>query len=1309
MDTGVNVKGIKPVAMAVFQQEHHVFVNQAYCTLLGYNSLYELRSKRLEEVVAPDSINPFMETLQRCLEDEHRAPPLIMQLLRSDGTMAIVECRAERSAFDDQPALQAFFEEHEADAPEPLRTAEGLFAQVFANSDAAMLIAEPASGHILEANQSAANFYGHSIEQLKALRIFDISALPPRDAACLLGEMAEGTVSRSAEQHCTASGELRNVEVFSSPIDIDQRRLVQLTIVDHSARFASEQELRSSEEHYRRLVETSSDIVFSLDEDGAWSFVNEAARSIYGLAPDHLIGSSIWERSAPECADADRAMIDRVARGESVFRHKTRHLRRDGSIVALSINIVPIVTDSGFGGMTGTATDVTEEERAKQAHEESERSYRSLFQTAGDSIFVTSLSGVIISYNVMAEEVLLYDGEELHGQNIAAIEHSQFARHMETLVVKARLQGTAFFETQFKRKDNTLLDAEVTMRIAEWKQEPSLLIFVRDVSARKRTEAALRQTEINHRALLDSIRSPVVALNDELKVQYCNEAFAEFLRRDGEELRMMLLYELFPDFAGSEAYSAILSVLEDGQSRVVEGEADGYIYNATIYRTPLGIIAIFEDVTDRRFVDMALKEYRKHLEQVIEERTAEINEINRRLKVELEQRQSIEAELRTAHDELEVRVRERTQDLEEANESLRREFDERGKAETALRESEERYRELVQNTGEGITVVDENEVFVFANPAADQMFGVERGGLVGRSFAEFTSAEQFSMLKEKTEERRRGISETYEMNIRTSTGEARYHQISVNPYFDEAGKYIGAHTISVDITGRVIAEEALRQSEERFRRLVELSPVGIFVYVEGRIVFINSAGAAMFGATSTDELIGRQVMDFVHPDFRERVAERTRAIIEEQREAPLVTERFVRVDGSEIDVEVGAIPMTYQGQQSVQVVARDITERVRLQEQLFQQQKEESIITLAGGVAHDFNNILIGVLGSASLLRDSLHPADPGIELCDTIRVAAERMTDLTTKLLAYARGAKHDPQPLHINHALEDALIMLRGNLLPSVSVERQLDPQAWPVYADRGQLNQVFINLIINANEAMYEKGGHLRLSTANEQHSHPWRAPDQQAMQAGDFVHITVSDSGTGMSEETRARVFEPFFSTKFRGRGLGLAAAKGIIRNHGGAIYVESEVGYGATFHLILPRSAEEPQEQPEVAHPRHAEGAKVLIVDDEALILKVASKILSSYGYQVLTAIDAEQGLEVFAEHMDDLDLVIVDLQMPGVGGWEMLRQVREMRADIKVALCSGYDENSVVDRANQDQIDGFIKKPYDSKTLSSRVQELLGR
>ncbi len=507
---------------------------------------------------------------------------------------------------------------------------------------------------------------------------------------------------------------------------------------------------------------------------------------------------------------------------------------------------------------------------------------------------------------------------------------------------------------------------------------------------------------------------------------------------------------------------------------------------------------------------------------------------------------------------------------------------------------------------------------------------------------------------------------------------------------------------------RVAAEAALRESESRYRLLVEhAADVIVMIDAEGRVIFQSPSTTRVLGYAE-GAMLGRPVLSFVHADDTDHVSQLMAEALQSGGPVSVDSVRIQHQDASWRTFEgSGARMLDANGQPVLVAAARDITERVLLQQQLIQSQKMEAVGRLAGGVAHDFNNLLTVMLGYSNLLLDQLAENPLLHQEVDEIKRAATRAAGLTQQLLAFSRKQVLALRVVDLNRELDGMSGMLRQILGEDVSLEMRLKPDVGRVRVDPGQLEQVIMNLVINARDAMPE-GGRLKLTTRDVALDERQARP--RGMTPGRYVQVEVSDNGSGMDEQTLARLFEPFFTTKEpgKGTGLGLSTAYGIVRQSGGSLYADSTMGEGSTFHILLPR-VEEPLTAPEApARGGVARGSEtVLLVEDEPLVRSLVHDILRKAGYQVLESGRGEEAVQIARRHEGTIHLLLTDVVMPGMGGLETARHVLRLRPDIRVLYLSGYTDELVMRHGALGPGQAFMPKPFTPDALLRKVRELI--
>ena len=515
-----------------------------------------------------------------------------------------------------------------------------------------------------------------------------------------------------------------------------------------------------------------------------------------------------------------------------------------------------------------------------------------------------------------------------------------------------------------------------------------------------------------------------------------------------------------------------------------------------------------------------------------------------------------------------------------------------------------------------------------------------------------------------------------------------------------------------------LADEALRESELKYRTILESVEEGCFeIDLEGNLTFFNDPLSKMLGYTP-EEMLGKNTREFTSPATMRKMDQIYDQILKTGEPIRGTGYDAVGKDGGGIALELAASlirdpqgdPIGFRG------VLRDVSERKdaeaqkrALELQVQQAQKMESIGTLAGGIAHDFNNILMGIQGNASLMLLKTDSSHAFYEKLKNIEAYVENGTELTKQLLGFARRGKYHSIASDINSIIDKSASMF-GRTKKEIRIHKDLMPDIYTVEVDRGQIEQALLNLYVNAWQAMPE-GGDLYLKTENVILDADFENIQPYKVETGKYVKISVSDTGSGFDDETKKRIFEPFFTTKEMGRGtgLGLASVYGIIKGHGGYINVHSQKDQGTTFAIYLPASAKEVRhEKAEPVVETVAKGTgTILLIDDEEMIIKVGEELLQELGYSVIAARSGEEAVKLYNKNRDKIDLVVMDMIMPGMGGGETFDRLKAVNPDVKVLLSSGYSINGQASKILERGCDGFIQKPFDLNTLSHKINNIV--
>ncbi|NQU08235.1 MAG: PAS domain S-box protein, partial [Candidatus Abyssubacteria bacterium] len=627
---------------------------------------------------------------------------------------------------------------------------------------------------------------------------------------------------------------------------------------------------------------------------------------------------------------------------------------------------------------------------------------------------------------------------------------------------------------------------------------------------------------------------------------------------------------------------------------------------------------------------------------------------------------------------------------------------ERRKAEEALRLTQF----TVDHSPDAVYWIAPDARFLYVNEAACHVLGYTREELLSMSVHDMDPNFTTDVWPGHWEDLKERGSFTVETQHRTKDGRVLPVQVTVN-YLEFMGREYNC-AVAHDITNRKQAEEQIRQSEEKYRTLFEESKDCVFITApQGAFLDINPAGVELFGYSSKKEVLKADLARdvYVNPADRDIFQKMmVRQGFVKDYELPLK-----KKDGSELIVlvtanaerdEEGSV-VAYRG------IMRDTTEQKRLEQQLFQVQKMEGIGTLAGGIAHDFNNILGGILGYASFMKTKMDGEHPFFNYIDTIERGAMRAAELTAQLLAFARGGKYETRPIDLNRIVDETLKLIGKTFDKSIEIETRLPLELPTVEADAAQMHQVLMNLCVNASDAMPD-GGRLIIETSVQEFSEQY-VKTQMASKSGAYVCMSVTDSGIGMDKESMQRMFEPFFTTKEHGKGtgLGLSMVYGVVKNHGGFLNVYSKVGKGTTVKVYLPASGKTETIRPTRTEALTGGNELILVVDDEEPIRSLAKEILEAYGYRVLLAEDGVGAVNVFKEHMDDINLVILDMVMPRMGGREAFLQMRQLDPQTKALLSTGYSQDGRAQEILDNGVMGFVQKPYQVEVLLLIVRKVL--
>jgi len=559
------------------------------------------------------------------------------------------------------------------------------------------------------------------------------------------------------------------------------------------------------------------------------------------------------------------------------------------------------------------------------------------------------------------------------------------------------------------------------------------------------------------------------------------------------------------------------------------------------------------------------------------------------------------------------------------------------------------------------------------------------------------------------------VSQTYQKKrpaslIRYDESLGIWFDIRFYPIIDESGNVTKVIEHMRDITEAKRAEEALQESEEKYRLLVENSNDAIFIIQNRKIKFANPKASELSDFVGADQSRNRFSLDrYIYPEHRNRVINWYSGRLRGENLSDTNSFKVVNKDGKEIWVQLSVVPVNWEGKPAALNFLKDMTMQKRLEAQVQQSQRMESIGTLAGGIAHDFNNLLMGIQGSASVMLLDINPVHSHYENIKLIERCIKSGAKLTQQLLGFARRGKYVVTPCNLNEIVNRTSLIF-GHTRKEITIHIKQNEDLRAVNVDMGQIEQVLLNMYVNAWQAMPD-GGDLYIETDNVTVDARYNKTKLYHASPGKYVKVSVTDTGTGMDKKTLKRIFEPFFTTRDigTGTGLGLASAYGIIKNHEGIINCYSELGHGTTFNIYLPVSSSEAKaiEDKEISLDPSLGNGTILLVDDEEVVAQGCRQVIEALGCEVFVALGGKEAIKIYRESQDKIDLVVLDMIMPNMSGGETYDRLKEINPEIKVLLSSGYSIRGQATGILNRGCNGFIQKPFNMEQLSYKIREIL--
>jgi PAS domain S-box-containing protein len=1118
-------------------------------------------------------------------------------------------------------------------------------------------------GRFLDVNDAYCRVIGYSRDELLTMSISDIEAEErTEETARRIQKIMEVGGDRFETRHKCKDGRIIDIEVGVNYMEIGGGRMF-VFLHDITERKRAEEALRESEERYRTILENIEDGYYEVDLPGNFTFFNDSLCRMLGYSKDEMIGMGNQQYTDQENRKKLFQAFNEVYRkGEPTKRFDWEVIRKDGTKVFGEVSVSLIKDSKGQPtGFRGIARDITERKRAEDELQIQKQSFQTLSEGAPFGMIMIDQEGHFKYINPKFIELFGYNLKDVPSGKEwfrKAYPDPTYRHH----VISTWIKDLESYKPGEKRSRTFAVTCKDGMEkiinfIPVQLETGENLMTCEDITESKRTEEALRKSQHLLESTYISLRDAVFIIDAKtVEIIECNPAASEIF---------------------------------------------GYTRNELLDRA-----TTFLHVTEA-----SLEEFRKNLYAAVETKgfLSQLEFKMKRKDGTVFPTENAVVPLKDEQDKLMGWV------------SVVRDITDRKRAEEALRESEERYRTILENIEDGYYETDLPGNLTFFNDSLCRTLGYSKDEMIGMSNKQYTDEENrkklFAAFNEvyRTGEPTKG----FDWQVFTKDGAKLFGEVSVSLIKDSKGQPTGFRGIARDITERKRAEEALRTEKQRFEILLENAPFGvIMIDKEGNFKYVNSKFIELFGYDFNDIPNGREWFRKAYPDpeYRHDVIEtwiNDSNISEPEEKIPRIftvtckdrTKKIIRF--ITVQLEGGEYLMSSE---DITLIQRAEEEKAALAEQLRQSQKMEAIGRLAGGIAHDFNNLLTVIRGYSQLSLLELKADDKLRENIEEVQRATQRATDLTRQLLAFGRRQIMEMKILDLNALLKDLDKMLRRVIGEDIELTYLLANDIGKVKIDPGQIEQVILNLAVNARDAM-PSGGKLTIETSNAEldeayaHTHIGSKP-------GRYVMLSVSDTGVGMTPEIRERAFDPFFTTKEKGKGtgLGLSTCYGIVKQSGGNIWAYSEPGRGTTFKIYLPWLEEFPKEtkdKPEAAEI-HKGTETILAVEDEIEVRKLVAQILKGQGYTVIEASDGEEAIKVAQKNSGNkIHLLLTDVVMPGMSGRQLAVTLGLQHPNMKILYMSGYTDNAIVHHGVLEEGVNYIQKPFTLDALARKVREVL--
>jgi PAS domain S-box-containing protein len=1113
-------------------------------------------------------------------------------------------------------------------------------------------------GKVFETNQRFAEMLGYSPEEARELHVWDWEYLYPRERVLEMVRTVDEAGDHFETQHRRKDGSVYDVEISTNGAMFAGQKLIFCVCRNITQRKKAEKTLEESQKFSNSLLESSPNPILVMNPDTSVKYVNPAFTKLTGFTPAETAG-----RKAPYPWWPERKRGEITAALKNAIAHGSRRTERNfkkknGERFWAAVNSAPVVQEGKPIYFILNWVDITERKRI----EERLRLAESAVKASVSAIGITDLNANLIYVNPAHADIFGYDSpEEMLGKNVISLfkEVDEVKDEIETSLATG---GATMVEAVLKRKDGTEFVAEIrASTIMDAQGKPmGLTASIVDITERKRAEEALRESEERYRAVIEGAHDMIQSVALDGSINFVNQAWLDALGYSKADLpKLNLAKVIHPDCLPhcQELFARVLKgepvhnvqttfLTKDGREILVEGNAAPRYIGDKVVATQ----GIFRDITER-----------KRMEQQLQEKNEQLDAQNE--------------ELRAINEELRV-------------------------TEEELQHSQERLERMFESVTDGIVVTTLDGTVLKVNERAAQMMGYTSDDeLLGKScFDCVAPSDHQTMANNIQKVIKKGLIRSQEYTLRKADGTEFPAELSTNVIKDASGKVIGLITISRDITER-------KQMEKLFKTVTNSSPVGIYITQDGKFQLTNPQFQKLTGF-SEDELTGMDSLSLVLDEDRDMVRKNAIKMLKGERSSPYQF-RVVNKAGEQRWVMETVSTIPYRGRRAILGNYMDISERRQTEEREKQLEQElnlagrlASIGQLAAGVAHEINNPLTGVIGFSHLMLSRDIPDDIKQDL-QVIHSEAQRVAKIVENLLVFAHQRKTGREYVNINEIINRVLELRSYEMrVNNIEVEAQLSPELPLTTADAGQLQQVFLNIVLNAEHFMTKAHNRGKLVVKTEEVSGNIRA--------------SFTDDGTGISRENLDKIFNPFFTTKEvgKGTGLGLSICHSIITQHQGRIYAQSTLGKGATFVIELPivtEPAERGKTEETRKEPQKSRGAKILVVDDEKAILTFLSRLLTAWGHTVETINNADAALERLKT--ERYSLILLDIKLPGMSGIELYHHIEKTVPALtrRVMFITGDVMEGTTREFLEKSKAAHITKPLDIELLKKMINRALNQ